>query len=120
MICQHAQIPPLLTNDFCRGILDDSRTMQLWLPIRSNEILKSLANSPDARISLPRGPEELNHLGGKNGRIEQRPAFIENCDAHLTAAAGASLRHSISDQHAHRGLQAGIIAQSLDIEEQPR
>jgi hypothetical protein len=50
-------------------------------------------------------------------RIEQRPAFIENGDAHLTTAAGASLRHGIGDQHAHCGLQAGIIAQSLDIEE---
>src|SRR5439155_15644812 len=58
LVLDRAQTSGLLTDQLCISVLDDARTVLAWLYGCSDEIFKSLRNSPYAGVPLPGCPEE--------------------------------------------------------------
>src|SRR2546429_7721074 len=53
MIRQRRQIASLLADDLGCRVFDNARTMEAWLFLGSNKVLKRLADPPYTRVPLP-------------------------------------------------------------------
>src|ERR1700756_5237240 len=78
---QGSHVAWLLSDNLGGRILDDPGAMNSGVQFGADEILRRLAHTPDARISLTRGSKQLNCLWGEDGRVEQEPALVENRNA---------------------------------------
>src|SRR5260370_30445066 len=89
------------------------------LELGSYKVLYRLADSPDACISFPSRPKELDHFGSERWGIQEEPALIKNGNAWLPCLSARARRHSIHDQHAHGGVGPGGRSNSLVVCEKP-
>ena len=112
-------IPGLLPDDLGAGVLQDCGAVNPWLKLRAHKVLHCLADAPHAGVPFTGGAVKLDNLRGQRRRIQQEPALVEHGNAGTTRFASGARGHGIGDQHAHRRLQTGIGAESLDVEEQP-
>ena len=119
MVDQRRNVSGLLAHDLGGGVFEYPRTVFTRLKLGSDKVFNRLRYSPDARIPFSRCAKQLHNLRREGRGIEERPALVKDGDAGLSCLAGSARSHGICDQHAHRGFQARIRAQSLNIEEEP-
>src|SRR5260370_37879752 len=88
------------------------------LALGSYKVRLRLADSPEACISFPSRPKELDHFGSERWGIQEEPALIENSNAWLPCLSARARCHSIRDQHAHGGFKlSGRFSALLHLEE---
>src|SRR5690348_5461987 len=97
-----SDISRLLPDYFCICVLQNSRAVLAWLEFRSHEIFHGLADAPDTRIPLACRAEELHEFGSERGRVEQKPAFVENGNTRLSGLAARPRSDGIRNEHTHR------------------
>jgi len=71
---ERGHIAGLLADDLRRRVLDDTRAVLVGLVRRADEILRRLADSPDAGIAFAGGAEELDDNAGQDRRTPAAPS----------------------------------------------
>ena len=116
---ERCHIAGLFADDLRGRVLDDSGAMLIGPVRRTHEILRRLADSPDAGIAFARGAKQLHDNACKNRGFKKRPALVEQNDARLAGHARGAIGGRMGDEQAHGPLQAGIVLQLLDVEVEP-
>ena len=116
---ESGHIARLLADDLRCRVLDDARAVLVGLVRCADEILRRLADAPDAGIAFAGGAEELDDNARQDGGLQQRPALIEKDNAWPAGNAGCPVSCCMSNEQAHRAFQPRIVLQLLHVEVEP-